>query len=111
MNKTTSIERAGRIRRKIRAVSDRPRLSIFKSNRYISLQLIDDQASRTLAAVHEKAVTGATAKERREALVKEMATKIKAAKVKAVVFDRGGNRYHGVVAEIADGLRANGIEF
>lgn len=111
MNKTTTAQRAGRIRRKIRAVSDRPRLSIFKSNRFISLQLIDDQTSQTIAAVHEKSVSGDTAKARREALVKTMAEKIKAAKVKQVVFDRGGNRYHGVVAEVADGLRANGIEF
>lgn len=111
MNIDTATKRAGRIRRKIRAVSDRPRLSIHKSNRFISLQLIDDQANKTIVGVHEKTVTGATPSERRQALAKVMAEKIKEKKVKQVVFDRGSNRYHGAVAEIAEGLRSNGIEF
>jgi large subunit ribosomal protein L18 len=111
MNQNKTTMRAGRIRRKIRAVSNRPRLSIHKSNRFISLQLIDDQTSKTIVGIHEKTVTGATPSERRQALAKAMAEKIKAVKIKQVVFDRGANRYHGAVAEIAEALRANGIEF
>ncbi len=111
MNQLSHHNRAGRVRRKIRAVSERPRLSIHKSNLYLSLQLIDDSTSTTIAAVHEKSVEGATKAERRAALAKSMAEKIKATKQTKVVFDRGANRYHGVVAEVAAGLRANGIEF
>lgn len=111
MKTVSSQNRAGRVRRKIRQVSDRPRVSIQKTNRYLSLQLIDDQTGRTVVAVHERTVTGATPKERRAALCAAMAAKLKEVKMTRVVFDRGANRYHGVVAEIAEGLRANGIEF
>jgi large subunit ribosomal protein L18 len=73
--------------------------------------LIDDQTHQTIVGVHEKSISGQTSSERRLALTKEMADKMKKAKITKVVFDRGGSRYHGVVAEIAAGLRANGIEF
>lgn len=111
MKTISSQNRAGRVRRKIRQISDRPRVSIQKTNRYLSLQLIDDQAGRTVAAVHERTVEGKTPQERRVALCAAMAVKLKEAKMTKIVFDRGANRYHGVVAEIAEGLRANGIEF
>lgn len=110
-NQEKSVARAGRIRRKIRAVSERPRLSVFKSNRYLSLQLIDDHQGKTVAAVHEKKVAGANRAERLNGLAQEMAQQVTKAGHKEVVFDRGANRYHGVVAALADALRAAGIQF
>lgn len=105
-----------RVRKKVVGTADRPRLAVFRSNRHISVQVIDDTASHTLAAAssyeadvraagHTGNVDAATTVGR---LIGERA---KAAGVEAVVFDRGGNRYHGRVAALADAARAAGLEF
>jgi large subunit ribosomal protein L18 len=114
--KTKSEQRA-RIRRRIRAkvagTAERPRLSVFRSNKFIYAQVIDDQAGRTLAAAssRESDITGAARVERSKAVGQRLAERAKAAGVESVVFDRGGYRYHGNVRALAEGARDGGLQF
>ena len=93
---------------------ERPRLAVFRSNKHISAQVIDDRAGVTLAAAstYEKDLAGATGNKEAAAKVGQLvAERAKAAGVTAVVFDRGGNLYHGRVAAVADAAREGGLEF
>jgi large subunit ribosomal protein L18 len=84
---------------------------VFRSNRYLSVQAIDDTNSTTLCALHSK-VTGHKAnKEGATALGEAFAAKLKEANISEVVFDRNGYQYHGVIAAFGDALRANEIKF
>ena len=107
--------RHGRIRRKIVGTAERPRLSVFRSNRHISAQLIDDALGVTLASastletdLRNDATGNADAAAKVGVLIAERA---KAAGIATVVFDRGGNKYHGRVAALADAAREAGLEF
>ncbi len=104
-----------RVRKKVRGTAERPRLSVFRSNRHIYAPVIDDVGRRTVAAastVETDLRAGATgtvdAAKKVGQLVGERA---KAAGVETVVFDRGGFRYHGRVAGVADGAREAGLQF
>jgi large subunit ribosomal protein L18 len=104
-----------RVRKKVRGTAARPRLSVFRSNKHIYAQLVDDRAGRTLAAAStvESTVRGgttATVAAARE-VGQRLAERARAAGVTQVVFDRGGFRYHGRVAAVADGAREGGLEF
>ena len=109
------LRRHHRVRKSVTGTPERPRLAVFRSNRHVVAQVIDDRSGRTLAAASSLEgevrgagstgnVTAATAVGR---LVAERA---KAAGVRAVVFDRGGFRYHGRVAAVAEAARAAGLE-
>jgi large subunit ribosomal protein L18 len=105
--------RKGRIRSRISGTSERPRLSVFVSSRHVSAQLIDDTAHKTVAAVStigSKAAKG-TLTEKAAWVGAEIATKAKSAKVSKVVFDRGGNKFHGRVEALANAAREKGLEF
>ena len=105
--------RTYRVRANITGTSERPRLSVHVSNRHISAQIIDDTTHKTLAhatTVGQKSTKG-TMSERAEWVGSEIAKKAKAAKVKAVVLDRGGKLYHGRVKALADAARKEGLEF
>ena len=105
--------RKNRIRSVVTGTTERPRLSVHVSNKHISAQLIDDTTHKTVAAVTtvgQKASTG-TMTARAEWVGTEIAKKAKAAKVKAVVFDRNGRLYHGRIKALADAARAGGLEF
>jgi large subunit ribosomal protein L18 len=109
------VRRHNRVRKNLRGTADRPRVAVFRSNKHISAQVIDDIAGVTLAAVSttEPALRGDVnsnidAASTAGALLAERA---KAAGVSAVVFDRGGFRYHGRVAALADAAREGGLEF
>ena len=107
------LRRRRRVRAKVRGTAERPRLSVFRSNRGIQAQLVDDVAGRTLAAV------AWTEPELRELGRAEQATRAgellarraKDAGVEACVFDRGGYRYHGRVRALAEGAREEGLRF
>src|SRR5215207_11054403 len=109
------IRRHARVRKHVRGLAERPRLAVFRSNRHVVAQVIDDRSGRTLAAASslEADVRGAggtgnvTAASAVGRLVAERA---KEAGVTAVVFDRGGFRYHGRVAAVAEAARAAGLE-
>jgi large subunit ribosomal protein L18 len=106
--------RHGRVRKKIQGTADRPRLAVFRSNRHISAQLIDDRARVTLAAAstHEAGFDGATGNiDAATRIGTALADRAKAAGVEQVVFDRGGFLYHGRVAAVADAAREGGLEF
>ena len=95
-----------RVRTKVTGTAERPRLSVYRGQKHIYAQVIDDTTGRTLAAAMGKSnVEGA--KKVGEALA-EKAVK---SKVKKVVFDRGGRLYHGVVKAVAEGAREKGLEF
>ena len=104
-----------RVRKHIRGTAERPRLAVFRSNKHITAQVIDDVAGRTLAAastVEADLRSGPTAnKEAATSVGKLVAERAKAAGVTKVVFDRGGNLYHGRVAAVADAAREAGLEF
>lgn len=111
-------DRKLRIRRRIRKVSfgteARPRLSVFRSNKEIYAQLIDDNAGKTIAAAssRDKGIEAkGTKTEVATAVGKAIAEKAKAAGVEAVSFDRGGNLYHGRVKALAEGAREAGLKF
>jgi large subunit ribosomal protein L18 len=105
--------RKNRIRAVVTGTAERPRLSVFISSRHVSAQIIDDTQHATLVAVStvgQKAAKG-TLVERAAWVGTELAKKAKAAKVSAVVFDRGGRKYHGRVKALADAAREEGLEF
>ncbi len=106
-----------RIRRRVRGTAVRPRLSVFRSLKQISAQLIDDETGRTLLAVSSlspefKAKPKNGSKVAAAALVGELvAEKAKAARIVQAVFDRGGYQYHGRVKALAEAARAGGLKF
>lgn len=103
-----------RIRGKVSGTAERPRLAIFKSQKYIYVQVIDDAAGRTLAAASsrdgEAGAKGANAAAAK-AVGALIAKRAKDKGIKLVVFDRGGYLYHGNVKALADAARENGLEF
>jgi large subunit ribosomal protein L18 len=108
--------RQRRVRKKVVGTSERPRLAVFRSNKHISVQVIDDSQGLTLAAAssYEADVrsSGSTATvEAASGVGRLVGERAKAAGVTSVVFDRGGNRYHGRVAALADAAREAGLEF
>jgi large subunit ribosomal protein L18 len=106
--------RHARVRKQVQGTATRPRLAVFRSNRHVIAQVIDDVAGTTLAAAStlekdlrdESGTTAAAAK-----VGQLVAERAKEAGVSAVVFDRGGNVYHGRVAAVADAAREAGLEF
>jgi large subunit ribosomal protein L18 len=103
-----------RVRRNVVGTASRPRLAVFRSNRHIVAQVIDDGAGNTLAAASslEADLRGAGAGRETAARVGTLvAERAKDAGVDSVVFDRGGNRYHGRIAALADAAREAGLEF
>jgi large subunit ribosomal protein L18 len=112
---TARQRRHGRVRKKVQGTADRPRLAVFRSNRHISVQVIDDRTGATLAAAstYETDLRGGSTgnKEAAAKVGALVAERAKAAGVTAVVFDRGGNLYHGRVAAVADAAREGGLEF
>jgi large subunit ribosomal protein L18 len=102
--------RHARVRARISGTSERPRLAVFRSNRFISAQLIDDTLGKTLAAAHGREFKGA-ASAQAKAVGEIIAKKAKDAGVGAVVFDRGGYRYGGQVKTLADAAREGGLTF
>ena len=108
---TKRIRRHARVRSTISGTADRPRLAVYRSNRYLTAQLIDDVKEHTLAAVSSKGASGKTFTERATETGTAMAELAKKAGITDVVFDRGGFRYTGRVAAFADAARAGGLNF
>lgn len=110
--------RQNRIRARIQGTATRPRLSVFRSNKHVFVQLIDDEARKTLCAVSDIKLPKAPASDgvgRKVGIAHTLGTMI-AEKAKAkgiihVVFDRGGCAYHGRIAAVADGAREGGLKF
>lgn len=122
MNKSKQKEkRKIRVRAKIKGTKERPRLSVFRSNRFISAQLIDDEKGKTLLLVSEKHLDSKKLKKEKETIGQktERARKLglllgkmaASRKIEAVIFDRGRYTYHGRVKALAEGAREGGLKF
>jgi large subunit ribosomal protein L18 len=105
--------RRRRVRSKIRGSAERPRLSVFRSNRGVFAQLVDDDAARTVVAVAwtEPELRELDSMEQAKRAGEILAARAKEAGVEACVFDRGGYRYHGRVRALAEGAREGGLRF
>jgi large subunit ribosomal protein L18 len=109
--------RKASIRLRLSGTAERPRLSVFRSTRYVYAQAVDDTTGRVLACASELetvlkgAVSGKPKKERARAIGKAIGDKLVALNIKAVVFDRNGYIFHGRVKEVADGARDAGLQF
>ena len=107
------LKRKRRTRAKVKGTSKRPRLSVYRSNRYIFAQLIDDEKGTTLVSVSEKeGKTKTTSKKMEKAgqVGEKLAEKALKMKIKTVVFDKGGYKYHGRVKQVAEGARKGGLK-
>ena len=100
-----------RIRGKVSGTAQRPRMSVFRSNKGIYVQLIDDLAGRTLAAASSKGLEGGTKVEVSAKVGKEIAKIAKEKGIETVVFDRNGYLFHGRVKSLADAAREAGLKF
>ncbi|RAX57119.1 50S ribosomal protein L18 [Helicobacter monodelphidis] len=101
--------RKARVRGSIFGIKEKPRLSIFRSNRYFYAQAIDDNKATTLASIDGKKMGLKANKEDAKKIASAFAEILKAKGIQEVIFDRNGYLYHGVVASFADSLRENGI--
>ncbi len=100
------MRRRNRTRGRITGTAEKPRLTVFRSNKHVSVQLIDDTAGKTVFSAHDKKSVA-----RAEVLGKKIGESAKKAGITKAVFDRGAYRYHGNVKAVADGARAAGLEF
>lgn len=106
------IRRKKRVRAKISGTAQRPRVSVFRSNAHMFVQLIDDETGKTLVSASDLKMTkDGTKIEMAKKIGEEMASKASALNIKEVVFDRGGFAYKGRVKSFADSLRAAGMQF
>jgi large subunit ribosomal protein L18 len=111
--KDKKIRRQVRVRSKIKGTEGRPRLSVFRSNRFMYAQIINDEMRKTIVGISEKhlkeKIVGRSA--RAKAIGVLLAKKATDKKIKKVVFDKGSYAYHGRVSELAKGAREGGLEF
>jgi large subunit ribosomal protein L18 len=111
--RVSRLRRHNRLRKRVEGTPERPRLVVKRSSRHIHVQLVDDTAGRTLASASTMGLRGVEGD--KSALARQVggliAERAKAAGVSAVVFDRGGNRYAGRIAALADGAREGGLDF
>jgi large subunit ribosomal protein L18 len=107
------LKRRRRVRAKVHGTAARPRISVFRSNRGVSVQLVDDDAGRTLAAVNwtEPELRSLGRMEQATRVGALLAERAKAAGIESAVFDRGGYQYHGRVKAVAEGAREGGLSF
>lgn len=120
MARNTSEQRERRHRRlrvKVQGTTERPRLNVYRSLEHIYAQVIDDTVGRTMVSAStldadvKKAIDGKNKSDAAKVVGQVIANRAKAAGISKVVFDRGGNRYHGRVKALADGAREAGLEF
>jgi large subunit ribosomal protein L18 len=103
------IRRHARVRRAVSGTAERPRLAVYRSNRHIYAQLVDDVAARTLAAASDMDGAEGQKAARAKKVGEALAARAKELGIERVVFDRGGRLYHGRVRAVADGAREGGL--
>jgi large subunit ribosomal protein L18 len=104
------MRRHHRVRAKVKGTPERPRLVVFRSDKHIYAQLVNDATRHTIATVSDQGLSGKKSEKSVE-VGKKIAEKAKAAGISKVVFDRAGYQYHGRVKAVADGAREGGLEF
>ncbi|WP_319478122.1 50S ribosomal protein L18 [Marispirochaeta aestuarii] len=108
------LQRKRHIRKQIFGTAERPRMTVYRSNRYVYIQVIDDASGVTIAAVNNRQKDSADLKtnvENAAKLGEKIGARLKEQSVDTVVFDRNGYKYHGIVKAIADGARKTGLKF
>lgn len=106
------LRRHNRVRAKVSGTAEIPRLNVFRSNRGLFIQLIDDAAGKTIASVNDEEIkAGKTKVEKAKEAGKLIAQKAGKAGIKKAIFDRGGYQYHGRTQAVAEGAREGGLEF
>jgi len=103
------LRRHRRVRRKVRGTAERPRLAVYRSNRHIYAQLVDDLSARTLVATSDLGVSEGDKTDRAKRVGQAIAEGARSIGVEQVVFDRGGRLFHGRVKALADGAREAGL--
>lgn len=113
IKKIRRVRRTKRVRRKILAIKKYPRLSVFRSNKYIYVQIIDDRTGKTLLSTSEKELEGQklTKVEKARLVGKKLAETAKKKKILSVVFDKGHYKFHGRIKALAEGAREGGLQF
>lgn len=111
MKKILRLQKHKKIRKKVSGTESRPRVVVFKSDQHIYAQLINDEAQKTLVASSDLKVKDGTKTEKAMKVGEELAKKIIKKNITQIVFDRGGFRYHGRIAALAQGLRKGGLQF
>jgi large subunit ribosomal protein L18 len=104
-------KRHNRLRHRVNGTASRPRLAVYRSNKFIYAQLIDDESNKTIASSDSRKVSAGTGVEKAKAVGADIAKKATDSKITEVVFDRGGFRYQGIVAALADSAREGGLKF
>ncbi len=107
----TRVRRHRRVRSQLHGTVERPRLSIFKSNRTLYAQLIDDEKGATIASASSRGLKRGKGETPAKAVGEAIAKEAKSKKITAVVFDRGGFRYAGKIKALAEAARAEGLQF
>jgi large subunit ribosomal protein L18 len=110
VKRASRLKRHLRVRKKVTGTAERPRLAVYRSNRHIYAQLVDDLAARTLAAASDTSNGGGDKTARAKKVGQALAEKARAAGVERAVFDRGGRLYHGRVKALAEGAREGGLK-
>jgi large subunit ribosomal protein L18 len=108
--RTARLRRHARVRKKIAGTAARPRLAVYRSNRHIYVQLIDDGRAATVAQASDTEVEETGKIDRAKAVGALIATRAREAGVERAVFDRGGRQFHGRVAAVAEGAREEGLQ-
>ncbi len=109
VKRSARLRRHSRVRRKVRGTPERPRLAVYRSNRHIYAQLVDDRSAHTLASASDEGMSDGEKTARANRVGKVLAERAKAAGVEEAVFDRGGRLYHGRVKALAEGAREAGL--
>jgi large subunit ribosomal protein L18 len=109
VKRSARLRRHHRVRKSLSGTAERPRLAVYRSNRHIYAQLVDDRAAATLASASDLGVTDGDKSARAKRVGQALAERAKAAGIERAVFDRGGRLYHGRVREVAEGAREGGL--
>jgi large subunit ribosomal protein L18 len=110
VKRTARLRRHHRVRKSLSGTAERPRLAVYRSNRHIYAQLVDDRAATTVASASDLAVGDGDKSARAKRVGQALAERAKAAGIERAVFDRGGRLYHGRVREVAEGAREGGLQ-
>ena len=103
------LRRHVRVRKKVSGSPQRPRLAVYRSNRHIYAQIVDDRSARTLASASDLGLTEGTKRDRARLVGAQLAEQARSAGIETAVFDRGGRLYHGRVRELAEAAREGGL--
>jgi len=110
LKRQARVRRHRRVRRKVSGTAERPRLAVYRSNRHIYAQLVDDRAAMTLAHASDVGLAQGDKTSRAKEVGKQLAERARAAGLEHAVFDRGGRMYHGRVRSLAEGAREGGLQ-